>query len=242
MERGHVIEDQGQVTSTRGMTVQGPLEAGPVVGAAGVLEATDERASTHWWHTQVRDQGGDLGLAGGLNQAGQAHLLKGPVPVGGGIQAQDAPGVLEDLSQQGAGLTGNDSLGLLGIRPGGGVHAQVQLALLGQHGTGPGFQHRQLSVRVRRAPCTILTRRPTRLVTTCTAIAPDAVLTVRTCGLTTPNPSRRLVPHNRPPTRTIPTKNPPHHGKPRKMARVRSNRLLGPVATSCVGHSHRPTF
>ena len=69
--------------------------------------------------------------------------------------------------------------------------------------------------------CSTIRRTPCSLATICTAVAPEAVRTFRTNGLTPPPYNHPLVPRTHHPDRTTPTKNPHHDATSPKLARVR---------------------
>lgn len=69
--------------------------------------------------------------------------------------------------------------------------------------------------------CSTIRRTPCSSATICTAVAPEAVRTFRTNGLTPPPYNHPLVPRTHHPDRTTPTKNPHHDATSPKLARVR---------------------
>ena len=83
--------------------------------------------------------------------------------------------------------------------------------------------------------CSTIRRTPCSLATICTAVAPEAVRTFRTNGLTPPPYNHPLVPRTHHPDRTTPTKNPHHDATSPKLARVRSDGAQNFAALGILG-------
>jgi hypothetical protein len=119
-------------------------------------------------------------LADQLDDAGKHELEEHPIAFARAVKAQHLVGTPEGL-QQAAHPRGRDRQ-----RPPGraaSVQAEIKLALPRRHPlTGYGLQHLQLGVVVRRPDVLDIPRPRRDEYTTCTAVAPDPVFTVRTYG------------------------------------------------------------
>ena len=88
--------------------------------------------------------------------------------------------------------------------------------------------------------CSTIRRTPCSLATICTAVAPEAVRTFRTNGLTPPPYNHPLVPRTHHPDRTTPTKNPHHDATSPKLARVRFNGRIAELEEEFYALTHGP--
>ena len=141
---------------------------------------------------QVCQDARHLGLAGGrLDQARQDHLLKGPITTDRLTQPQARIYPVQNVPQQGRALGGHHRADV-GRARGGWLWRWWRRGRSRASWSG-AIRRRPISIRAASSAwvwaeprCSMtLSRRPS-LTAICTAIAPEAVLTLRRNGLTTP--------------------------------------------------------
>ena len=100
LERGHVVQAQGQTGGAGDVLEQGVGEALAVAPLMGPGQGAEQGPHGDRLQAQVTQHPGDLGLGGRLDQTRQNHLLKGPVTPNRLTQAQTLVGAVQDLPQQ----------------------------------------------------------------------------------------------------------------------------------------------
>ena len=100
VERGHVIQAQGQAPTGGDVLEQGLTHRLTVAPLLGPGQGAEQGPGADRLQAQVTQHPGDLGLGGRLDQTRQNHLLKGPITPSGVPQAQTLVGAVQDLPQQ----------------------------------------------------------------------------------------------------------------------------------------------
>ena len=124
IERGHVVQAQGQTGGGGDVLEQGPRDALAVAPLPAAPQGAEQGPHGDRLQAQVTQHPGDLGLGGRLDQARQNHLLKGPITPDRLTQAQTLVGAVQDLPQQpgvlglhrGPGQTGASRCRLQGLQ------------------------------------------------------------------------------------------------------------------------------
>lgn len=138
------------------------------------------------WPADLGQDSGGVGLGGRPDQASGDHLLKGPITLRPPRPGPDVRRRRAGPPQQGRALGGHRGA----YQAGGssrfqGLQVQRPLALPGGEFLPPSLQQGLQPPSVRAEPrCSTIRRTPPDLDTICTAVAPEAVLTLRTNGLT----------------------------------------------------------
>ena len=100
IERGDVVEAQGQTGRVGDVLEQGPRDALAVAPLPAAPQGAEQGPYGDGLQAQVTQHPGDLGLGGRLDQARQNHLLKGLITLDRLTQAQTLVGAVQGLPQQ----------------------------------------------------------------------------------------------------------------------------------------------
>ena len=104
VQGGHVVQAQAQVTAPGDAGQTGRRDPGAPVALDAAGQGPEQGAPGHRPDTALADHAGDLLLAGGLDAAGQRHLLEALVPAHRLTQPQALVRPGQRIPQQGAAL------------------------------------------------------------------------------------------------------------------------------------------
>ena len=193
VQGGHVIQAQGQTPTGGDVLEQSPRQALAVAPLPAASQGAEQGPGADRLQAQVTQDAGDLGLGRRLDQTRQNHLLKGPIHPQWRSSAPDGCRPRAERPTAGPSAwtpTASVPTGAEAVRSpetAGGVGVRSRASWSG------AMRCRPISIRAASSAsmwadprCSItLSRRPS-LTAICTAVAPEAVLTLRRNGLTTP--------------------------------------------------------
>ena len=104
VQGGHVVQAQAQVTAPGDAGQTGRRDPGAPVALDAAGQGPEQGAPGHRPDTELADHAGDLLLAGGLDAAGQRHLLEALVPAHRLTRPQALVRPGQRIPQQGAAL------------------------------------------------------------------------------------------------------------------------------------------